>query len=955
MELTASNQMNSKLSSLQEDYTAEMLKTIFEQNNLGEIDKLVQKYNNDTIINSIFQHNMFANNPYVFKNSNKFNFYKNLFDNCKFKTSYIDNYSSNFIMVVLSELVSINKGQYILNKLPLKEMFNVLNDDDKNTLYFTAGVSGTLPTFLIIDKMIVKKNFVDIYNKSILSAVCRNADDRLLKYIIKNFDSYHFNFQSDNNEQFVICIINQIFSPHIPHKYTLRRLKMINSKINLKPYFSQMVRVVHDVDMFEKIYKYYNDSKSITVDYNINLSSVIGYTDDNSKEKIIRVLNILENSYDKYIFLLQSYMDFFDMGNSYINVSEYYLEEFNDNSTINKFHDKFINCFFVSSFENIFNKEFVRNFSCVFSNINFNNFSMNFSSHFPKIKPLIFFLPFVPFYPKRHPSIIKLNLVRHCIKVWLRKRNKIVKIMKRIENFNFKEKNITPFTKVPPRHCVPFELESIKGTDEGYYLISEKADGCLVDFIPNTVEPLIEEYTTTNIKAEFIEDLDLYLIFDTNVEMSVLDRYDGIRKAHPHTCKNKSIRQRVVHDYEDLKSAISYERTIFEEFLKQPYKNYRVYPKATWLVTDPTKFNKELVEKVIEEEDSEFICNEGPYQNDGMIITPLDGSREIKVKPKSLHTIDLLYSNGWKDREGKLWNNFIKTNIKPRNNVIMRCHPKFYQENGNWIFEPVEVRLDKTKPNTNKVVKMIYGLHSINWKNLYIGANSYYSKEFQEKEKSKSWQDVIYKQNCHLKSTLLKIGIEPKSSWLDLGCGSGRLVKFLKEYLISSYVGMDYDMKQLIRGTHMTDNNYFLSQNCRFIHCNLKDDWNTSPTSIDFLSSDEKFDYIISNHSIAHFYDYKFWEKLDKVSNKGSIFIFNVVNSNIETRWISGKDYMLKDDNVIKYKFTSVHNEEMTEPFINESSIHTNLNEYGWKVVSKDIPLNNDLDSKYTWYVVKKS
>lgn len=953
MELTASNQM-SKLSSLEDDYTAVQLKTIFENNQNSQINNIINNYNHSDILSSIFNYGMFSDDNYVFKNSNKFNFYKNLFDNLKIDKINIDVQflPKSLVYKILSVLVSIDKGQYILYKLPYKEMFNFLDENNKKELYFNSGVSGTLPTFLLIEKLMDEKNYIDLYHKSILSAVSRNADDRLLKHVINNFESY--NFPKYDNPQFIICVINQIFSPHIPQKYILRRLKKINTKINLKPFFPHMLRVVNDVSLFEKIYKYYHNNDSLIVDYNINLSSIIGFTDDGTLDsKIERILNTLDNKYDKYIFLIQSYIDFYDMGDDYIDLSKYYHEEFSNSDVVQKFHIRLVSSIITQETNKIFGGNFSKNFNCVFSNINVNEFHTKYSNApVNKLNALIFFLPFVPYY-FRNEKIIKLNLVKHQIKLWLRKRNKMVKIMKRIENFNFKEENLTPFSKVPPRHSVPFELESISETDSGYYMISEKADGCLVDFIPTTVEPLIESYTSVNVKAEFIEDLDLYLIFDYNVDMNILDRYDSLRRSHPVTKDDKSIRQRVVHDYEDLKTAIAYERKMFEEFLKIPYKNYRVYPKASWLVTDPTKFNRELVENIIEEKDSKFVCNEGSYENDGFIITPLDGTREIKLKPKSLHTIDLLYNNGWKDREGNSWNHIIKYDNKPRNNIIMRCYPLFIKNDNSWLFEPREIRLDKNKPNTYKIIKMIYGLHSINWNKLYEGANSYYSDS--KIEKSKSWQDVVNKQNNHLKSLISNISIEPRSSWLDLGCGSGRFIRYLKDSMIKSYVGIDYDMKQLIKGTHMTDKNFFMSKNCRFIHCNLENEWSSSETSIDFLDENEKFEYIISNHSLAHFYNENFWSKLDGVSETGCTFIFNVVNTNIETRWISGKDYMMKDENLIKYKFTSVHTDEMTERFIDDKEITDNLEKHNWVIISKHIPDGNDLDSKYTWYVVKKT
>ena len=957
MEYIASNQMNCNLSSdIDEDYTADQIKNIFETMDTEKMQVLNKKYSKSDLIDYVFSYGIFSNEQFVFKNSNKFNFYKNFFDYIALNKSDITAMHSSIFESILTLLGTINRGQYILYKLPYKEMFNKLSTQVQKDLYFSIGVNGTLPTFLLVDKLIENKNYVSVYNKSILSAACRNGDDRILKYIINNFQSYDFPV---DNEQFVTCVINNIFSPHIPHKYVYRRLKLVNSKIELKPYFSQMLRVVRDHNMFEKIYKYYNDSKSIIIDHKINMSSFIGFIENSDHESlkgpIQKIVDVLENKYDKYMFLIEAYIDFYEVGTEYFDISKYYHEEFEKNESILKYHQRFINnilCMQENKTNQIFNKEFVRNFKCILT-----NFSISFS-HFTNTNKsiLLFFLPFVPYFSRKLSIHIKLNLIKFHLKVFLRKRNMFVKIMKRIDQYNFKETIISPFTKIPPRHCVPFELDTIQGTDEGFYTISEKADGCLVDFIPNTVEPSIDAYTSGQIKAEFVEDLDLYLIFDSNIEINVLDRYDNLRSVHPHTKDSKPIREMVINNYQELKNAISEERKLFEEFLKQPFKNYRVYPKARWLVTDPSKLNKELVENIIQENDCDHICKNGSYENDGLIITPLNGAREIKLKPKSMHTIDLLYSNGWKDREGNSWNHIISCINKPRNGVIMRCYPKFVKNGDNYMFEATEIRLDKTKPNTNKVVKMIYGLHSIDWSKLYLGANSYYQTNMDDnKIKSKSWHDVIIKQNNNLKLILSKSSIEPKSSWLDLGCGSGRMIKFLKDYMISSYVGMDYDMKQLIMGTHMSDKNSFMSRNCRFIHCNLQDEWNTSHTSIDFLSSDEKFDYIIANHSLAHFYDKNFWTKLNNVSESNSTFIFNVVNQNIETEWVSGKDYMKKDEQLIKYKFNSVHNEEMSELYIDENELESRLKENKWNIIEKFIPNGNDLDSKYTWYIVKRT
>mgnify|MGYP003960020875 CR=1 FL=1 len=59
-----------------------------------------------------------------------------------------------------------------------------------------------------------------------------------------------------------------------------------------------------------------------------------------------------------------------------------------------------------------------------------------------------------------------------------------------------------------------------------------------------------------------------------------------------------SIRDNIIYDFDQLTVAIKEERSRFKEFLKLPYKNYRIYPKSSWLVKDPRKLNKELIDNI---------------------------------------------------------------------------------------------------------------------------------------------------------------------------------------------------------------------------------------------------------------------------------------------------------------------------------------------------------------------
>ena len=141
--------------------------------------------------------------------------------------------------------------------------------------------------------------------------------------------------------------------------------------------------------------------------------------------------------------------------------------------------------------------------------------------------------------------------------------------------------------------------------------------------------------------------------------------------------------------------------------------------------------------------------------------------------------------------------------------------------------------------------------------------------------------------------------------------------------------------------------------NCRVIPTNLCNDWYSHPFQWDLLENGKKFDYIVSNFSLSHFYNEHFWDKLEKVSKEGTYFIFNVVNKNAFEKWKNVNDYLYIDDKTVTYYFESVHDSIMTEKYITEEEIDTSVKKYNWNIIYKISPVGNDLDSKYTWYVLK--
>lgn len=906
---------------------------------------------------------------YIFKNRNQYSFVKTLLDT--FPINYID-CDVYIVYNLITTIIKIDKGQYLIKMFDYKSLISKFSPEQVLDLYFNCGISSTLPLFILINDIVVDKSHIDHVNRSILSAACRNADIRVLKYVIEHFHEYHQ--PSWNNEKFIISLLNNVFQEHIPDKYILRRIKLINTKINLIPYFHCMIDSIAlcnnnlTLDTFLTLVKYYGTNY---VPKDNNITSLIKIISNNlNKENIEKVLLIFSKNEDKVVFLLhlmcQHYTLFGIDFNKYTQncCTDRIQEEIND---------------IIHSIYNLSDNEIYTTYNSNDLKTIFNTYqpSLNVLHNYPNYsKHLLYLLPYIDFVIsdksqlniKSKSRLISINLLKVNIKIWLRKNHKIIlfenKIRKMKMNDTIKEINspklLQKFNKIPPRHIMPFELDFIKNTHEGSYLIREKADGCLVDFVSTDITPCISDYNKYTIKAEFIEDLDLYLIFDINIDnMGLIDRYNYIRSVHPATSSSRPLLdEKSIETFEDLKTAIKKERENFELFLKEPYKNYRIYPKATWLVNSSKEFNKDIIINIIEEKDNEFICKEGPYMNDGLIISPLCGKRELKIKPKTLHTLDLLYDGrNWIDREKNIWNHIIINTDIASPDTIWRCYPTFNKnKDGYFQFEVREYRYDKSKPNTNKVINIIYKLHTIDWTthasaHESVGTNYFYHNNITTRDTS--WNSIKKLQNNHLENILEKVSPSIKSSWLDLGCGSAKMLEYIKKYHFSEYIGLDFDTSQLIQGLDRIDKNNIFINRSRVIPEDLTQEWNTHPLAWDQFNYTKKYDYIIANFSIAHFYNETFWKKMEDVSMKDTVFIFNIVNEDAKEKWIKNDNYLYLENKTVRYKFKNVHENEMSEPFISNNTIKKDLIDNNWKILTCQTPSGINLDSKYTWYIVK--
>ena len=97
----------------------------------------------------------------------------------------------------------------------------------------------------------------------------------------------------------------------------------------------------------------------------------------------------------------------------------------------------------------------------------------------------------------------------------------------------------------PPRNLLPFEIENYNT-----FLIREKADGILINNTPHQIKPESNDISNRQIKGEFIDEINTYLIFDVDIsDTNIQERYELLRKSHPITKNNPSYKINNLNDF----------------------------------------------------------------------------------------------------------------------------------------------------------------------------------------------------------------------------------------------------------------------------------------------------------------------------------------------------------------------------------------------------------------------
>ena len=854
---------------------------------------------------------------------------------------------NNVLNLMLSKLTMLNKGQYLLLKLNNVILNNIDNLDFLKYIVI-ASQDGTFITFKFwTDKKVFKELDDKVMSNLLINSIA-NSDDRIYKYLLEDITKNDKLFFQKNN--IIKEMIASLGKSRVPAKYILKRIKLLSMKINLNKYFIFMTQMFKNSKIIMELHKYYYVIPH-TFQSLIQIYNIFFYNNYMEYEQIL--LNLLKSEQEK--IMLNIIM--------VIQTNDFIVNYKFDKSLFEKIIIDNYNCIlgfinwqlFINS-----NNEYIELILKTFSK---NNLIHKYLDENEIFTENIYILFFTRFYTKNTNSknLIIVNRILHRLRILAK-----IKIKSKVINHNIKMydilreiKTFTPNTKknilklgsiqyqyqsqkynnLPPRHLLPGEIHIYNN-----FLIREKADGILINNLPIDIFPNCNLINNYSLKAEYIEELDLYLVFDIDIpNTTIIERYNILRKAHEVTCNTSLNTINNLNEYFEL---FSIEREVLKNFLKIN-DSIKWYPKFACLIND-SKMNNQLINEIIfESELCKKLNYSEPFNCDGFIITPIDGSREIKIKPLSMMTIDILYIGGkWLDRNNNDLTNIIisNMNVNVKEGKIYRCKPNLLND-GKFIVD--SYRYDKKKPNPYIVINSIINILKYDWKQDVQITKYYYDKP--KKLLSKSLISMVRSHSDILVEHIEKVKPSMNLKWLDLGCGKGKLIPFIKKYNPELYCGLDIDVSCLCKCLKYHDEN---QQVYIFNKCDLGNEWNN--TKGQWISSNNKFDYIIANFSLMHFFTDLFWEQLNNIVLSGTIFIFNLVSLSDLNEWSESESFLKIENDKVKYKFEWVHEEIKTEEFISEEKLINKLNQFGWKINSKYNDLKHELSKFYTWWIVEK-
>jgi len=903
------------------------------------------------------------------------------------KLDYQSTLNSILIGLIIPKINGLIRGQILLSRMNsiIEKLFiSSVNNSTVITFLNESSHGGCYLTFLFWLNKTKEKTIQNLSlttKKQIFTNSIGNSDDRIYKYVLDNIlkeDKLFFQTNKTLMKDLFYVLANSL----VPKKYILKRIKLFSTYISLVPYFNIMTEAFKDSKLLFELHKYYYVNTYKYDELAKFVRNIIQYEiispDSTSMFKITNIYNILKSEDEKIMLGLI--------------LSTEYNFVYNTHNTLKFNHhiDKIISTNYDQICTILHSTKFLTSINS--NQINYNVLRVLTTNNLltkwietnkclisdfwvEENYKLLLFTRFLSVSKQKQDykfkTILRINrllhLLRLCAKRKIKKNNinrkvKMFDLLKEIKTFSPKltvpvlkngsyvfQQQKQKFTSLPPRHLLPGEISIYEN-----FLLREKADGILINNLPVGIFPIVDVINNYQVKAEYIEDLDLYLIFDIDIpNTTIIERYNILRDAHSYT-ESTSLNR--INNLDEFMKILKEERILIKKFITEN-KSHQIkwYPKfACHFVKSNKDLYTDLINIIIENNSAlvDTIKSCEPFNCDGLIVTPLNGDREIKIKPKSLMTIDLCFSNKrWLDRELNDWSSFITKSAKPKKDgKIYRCYPEI-DTLPNLKFSVGEFRYDKKNPNPNHIVDNIINIIKHDWsKDLQILETFYYG--INKKITSRKLIEMMSIQNDLLQQKINQLEPSVNKNWLDLGCGKGKLIPQIKKFNPKKYFGVDADVKQLIKALKYHDENQNIYQ---FSPLNLANNWSETTFKWQSINTNIKYDYIIANFSIMHFFTEDFWSQLNEIVHEETKFLFNIVNVTSNTKWQESDSFLEVLNGVTNYKFEWTHDEVKSEPYIDQLKIKETLEKYNWRILKKQ---NNNskyqLVNMYEWFIIQK-
>jgi len=606
---------------------------------------------------------------------------------------------------LLMNLSSLDKGQILLNKLNNKINYLYSNNliINYDNLLIISSSHGTIAIFMYW----LNKKFKDIENidynifKCIIINSIKNPDDRLFKYFLNNYNIVY-------DSSLIKDMLHSILYLKIENKLILKKIKLLNYYVDLSLYFFEMIKI-NNYKLLIDLHKFYYKTEYNFANLNILVVNFINMGELNNIYSILT--NILKTEKEKLylLIILNITYDYISELNININKLEIIINENIDiildivdwNNLIYNYNNKIRNDILSIMIKNNY-------ISCY---INKYNTSCNHYNYRIFMKIFLFTKFVVVENNSDLKQFIKINKLLHYLRMYIK-----LKIKNKINNYKIRMFYV--FNQIINYNETKYNLFSLKESslfkiDNNYnfnkFIIRQKSNGLLINKIPLNVYPYTNIFNNI-IKAEYIENLNLYLVYDINIpETSFIERYNLLLQNHEYI--NIKLINNNLYTIDDINTDLNLQKINLNYFLSKTNPTIqRWYPALLCFNNNLENIN--LIKNHIFKENNDInnLFQNIDYECISLIINSLDdkiNNEEIEFKLLNNLDINLKYKfKSWIDNDNIKWNNIINTNLKLNNNDIY----SFKYDNNKFIIKDYKYNI--FKPDSYENILNIINIHN---------------------------------------------------------------------------------------------------------------------------------------------------------------------------------------------------------------------------------------------------